>query len=230
MSVWDVIIILVVFLAIVLGYFKGFARRLSEWVGMLIAIILAAPLYAPLNNFIETTFKFDGKEALASVIAGYFKNRVPVDTGQEIDSVSQWLSSLYLPTAVKESLFEAIDSSTTGIFGSIYTQLGVIVADPVWHIVLLIFATILVYTLLSIVGSLLSLAIPHAKPLEVCDRFLGAIFSAFMMVLVIGVVTSILIFVVPESAGTFGRWLHASAMGPVFSQAISAIFKGGFFI
>ena len=39
MSMWDVIIIAVVCLAIFRGYFKGLCRRLSDWVGLVIAFV-----------------------------------------------------------------------------------------------------------------------------------------------------------------------------------------------
>lgn len=230
MSVWDLVIILAVFIAIMCGYFKGLSRRLSEWVGMLLALLASVPLFSPLNSFIETTFGVKGENVLDGIIIDFLKERVPVTTGSELDSIIQWLSNLYLPTEMKEALFEAIDSTTGGVFGSVYAQVANMIATPVWHIVLMLFSTILLYTVLTVLGSLLTLALPHSTIATTIDKFLGAIVSAFMMVLVIGVVTAILVMIVPTDAGLFGRWLHSSAMGPTFFQAVGAVLKGGLFL
>ena len=104
-----------------------------------------------------------------------------------------------------------------------------VLADPIWHVVLLILGTIVFFALCILIGEICGGLVRRFTVTQVIDRFLGAIASGFLVMVVIGLFTSIAVFIVPESAGWFGRALHQSFMGPVLGQAMDALLKGGIF-
>lgn len=229
MSMWDILIIAAVCLAIFRGYFKGLCRRLSDWVGMTIAFIAATFSISSMDAFVANTFGINGKEKIAEWLEGYFETRVASNPDNQLESLKQWIANLFLPDALKENLYTAVDDSTGEIYVSIYNQVARILADPIWHLVLLILGTIVIFALLILIGELVGVPVHRFHISSIIDRFLGAIASGFLVMIVIGIFTSIAVFIVPESAGWLGRALHQSFMGPVLGQAMDVLIKGGIF-
>ena len=229
MSVWDILIIAVVCLAIFRGYFKGLCRRLSDWVGMVIAFVGATFSVNGLDSFVSNTFGVNGKEEIREWLEGYFASQVSSNPNNQLESLKQWVGNLFLPDSLKESLYGTIDDSASEIYVSIYNQVARVLADPLWHVVLIIIGTIVFFALMILIGEVCGIFVRRFNVTVIIDRFLGAIASGFLVMVVIAIVTSIAIFIVPESAGWLGRSLHSSFMGPVLNQAMDVLLKGGVF-
>ena len=229
MSMWDVIIIAVVCLAIFRGYFKGLCRRLSDWVGLVIAFVASTLSVSHIDGFVSGTLGVDGRSKIGEWLESYFASRVSANPDNQLESLKQWVGNLFLPDTLKENLYGAIDDSASEIYVSIYNQVARVLADPIWHVVLLILGTIVFFALCILVGEICGGLVRRFTVTQVIDRFLGAIASGFLVLVVIGLFTSIAVFIVPESAGWFGRALHQSFMGPVLGQAMDALLKGGIF-
>lgn len=229
MSMWDVIIIAVVFLAIFRGYFKGLCRRLSDWVGLVIAFVASTLSVSHIDGFVSGTLGVDGRSKIGEWLESYFASRVSANPDNQLESLKQWVGNLFLPDTLKENLYGAIDDSASEIYVSIYNQVARVLADPIWHVVLLILGTIVFFALCILIGEICGGLVRRFTVTQVIDRFLGAIASGFLVMVVIGLFTSIAVFIVPESAGWFGRALHQSFMGPVLGQAMDTLLKGGIF-
>ena len=229
MSMWDVIIIAVVCLAIFRGYFKGLCRRLSDWVGLVIAFVASTLSVSHIDGFVSGTLGVDGRSKIGEWLESYFASRVSANPDNQLESLKQWVGNLFLPDTLKENLYGAIDDSASEIYVSIYNQVARVLADPIWHVVLLILGTIVFFALCILIGEICGGLVRRFTVTQVIDRFLGAIASGFLVMVVIGLFTSIAVFIVPESAGWFGRALHQSFMGPVLGQAMDALLKGGSF-
>lgn len=229
MSLWDIVIVLAVCLAIFRGYFKGFCRRLSDWVGMVIAGCVACLSVNSMNAFVTATFGVDGQSKLAQWLEEFFATRVASNPDNQLESLKQWVANLFLPDALKENLYNAIDDSAGEIYVSIYEQVARALSDPLWHLVLIVVGTMVFFALLILVGELLGIVMRRFHVTMVIDRFLGAIASGFLMMIVIGLFTAICVLIVPEASGWFGRALHNSLMGPILNQAIDGLIKGGLF-
>lgn len=229
MSMWDVIIIAVVCLAIFRGYFKGLCRRLSDWVGLVIAFVASTVSVSHIDGFVSGTLGVDGRSKIGEWLESYFASRVSANPDNQLESLKQWVGNLFLPDTLKENLYGAIDDSASEIYVSIYNQVARVLADPIWHVVLLILGTIVFFALCILIGEICGGLVRRFTVTQVIDRFLGAIASGFLVMVVIGLFTSIAVFIVPESAGWFGRALHQSFMGPVLGQAMDALLKRGIF-
>ncbi len=229
MSMWDVIIIAVVCLAIFRGYFKGLCRRLSDWVGLVIAFVASTLSVSHIDGFVSGTLGVDGRSKIGEWLESYFASRVSANPDNQLESLKQWVGNLFLPDTLKENLYGAIDDSASEIYVSIYNQVARVLADPIWHVVLLILGTIVFFALCILIGEICGGLVRRFTVTQVIDRFLGAIASGFLVMVVIGLFTSIAVFIVPESAGWFGRALHQSFMGPVLGQAMDTLLKGGIF-
>ena len=229
MSMWDVILIAVICLAIFRGYFKGFCRRLCDWVGLIIAFVASTLSVSRIDGFVSGTLGVDGRSKISEWLESYFASQVSANPDNQLESLKQWVGNLFLPDSLKENLYSAIDDSASEIYVSIYNQVARVLADPIWHVVLLILGTIVIFALCILVGELCGGLVRRFTVSQVIDRFLGAIASGFLVMVVIGLFTSIAVFIVPESAGWFGRALHNSFMGPVLSQAMDVLLKGGIF-
>lgn len=229
MSMWDIIIIAVVCLAIFRGYFKGLCRRLSDWVGLVIAFVASTLSVSHIDGFVSGTLGVDGRSKIGEWLESYFASRVSANPDNQLESLKQWVGNLFLPDTLKENLYGAIDDSASEIYVSIYNQVARVLADPIWHVVLLILGTIVFFALCILIGEICGGLVRRFTVTQVIDRFLGAIASGFLVMVVIGLFTSIAVFIVPESAGWFGRALHQSFMGPVLGQAMDTLLKGGIF-
>lgn len=229
MSMWDILIIAVICLAIFRGYFKGLCRRLTDWVGLVIAFIAATLGVSSLDAFVTNTFHVNGKEEISEWLEGYFASQVASNPNNQLESLKQWVGNLFLPDSLKESLYSTIDDSASEIYVSIYNQVARVLADPLWHVVLIILGTIVFFALLILIGEVCGIFMCRFSVTTIIDRFLGAIASGFLVMVVIGIFTSIAVFIVPESAGWLGRALHGSFMGPVLTQAMDVLLKGGVF-
>lgn len=227
MSSWDIILIALSCLAIFRGYFKGLCRRLSDWVGLVLAAFLAGFNINRLDALFQNTFHVDGRDSLAEWLEAYFTARVASNPNNQLESLKQWVANLFLPSQMKESLYSTIDSSANEIYASIYNQVARVVANPAWDLVLFALGTILIFACLILIGELGGMLIRKLYFTLVLDRFLGAIISGCLMVVVAGVFTALCITVIPESAGTIGRLLHHSFMAPMLEDAVTAILKGG---
>lgn len=227
MSSWDVILIAMLCVAIFRGYFKGLCRRLTDWLGLVLAAFLAGFNINKLDILFQNTFHVDGCDSLTIWFENYFASRVASNPNNQLESLKEWVANLFLPNQIKESLYSAIDSSAKEIYTSIYSQVARVIADPAWDLVLFILATIIIFALLVLVGEVVGVLVRKLYFTMVLDRFLGAIFSGFLMVVVAAVFTALCITVIPESAGAFGRILHHSLMAPMLEDAITSILKGG---
>ncbi|MDO4280568.1 MAG: CvpA family protein [Peptococcaceae bacterium] len=228
MSIWDILIIALLFLAIFRGYFKGMCKRLSGWVGLVLSFIISLFNTYRINDFITNTFHVSGKEKIREWLEVYFNARVASNPDNQLESLKQWVADIYLPSAMKENLYNAIDESASQIYGSIYAQVARILATPVWHVILCILGTMVIFALCVLIGELSGLLVERFYVTRIIDRFIGALFSGIFAVVVVGIFTALLVFIVPEDAGTLGRILHNSFMAPTFMQAVDAFIKGGF--
>ena len=96
MSMWDVIIIAVVCLAIFRGYFKGLCRRLSDWVGLVIAFVASTLSVSHIDGFVSGTLGVDGRSKIGEWLESYFASRVSANPDNQLESLKQW---------VRQSLF-----------------------------------------------------------------------------------------------------------------------------
>lgn len=229
MSMWDVLIIATVLLAIFRGYFKGLCRRLSDWVGLVAAFLIATFSITRLNEFISGTFGINGRDKISEWLESYFESQVSSNPNNQLESLKQWVGNLFLPDSIKESLYTTVDDSATEVYVSIYNQVARVIADPVWHLVLILVGTIVAFATLILIGEVCGIFVRRFGVSTVIDRFLGAIVSGFLVMIVVAVFTSIAVFIVPDSAGWLGRALHESFMGPVLTKAIDTLIKGGIF-
>ena len=133
MSMWDVIIIAVVCLAIFRGYFKGLCRRLSDWVGLVIAFVASTLSVSHIDGFVSGTLGVDGRSKIGEWLESYFASRVSANPDNQLESLKQWVGNLFLPDTLKENLYGAIDDSASEIYVSIYNQVARVLADPIWH-------------------------------------------------------------------------------------------------
>lgn len=227
MSSWDVILIAILCLAIFRGYFKGLCRRFTDWVGLALAAFLAGFNINKLNALFQNMFHVDGRESIAEWLKEYFAFRVASNPNNQLESLKEWVANLFLPNQMKESLYSTIDSSANQIYESIYDQVARVVANPAWDLVLFILGTIIIFACFVLIGELAGALMRKFYFTMILDRFLGAIFSGCLMVVVAGVFTALCITVIPESAGTFGRILHHSLMAPMLEDAVVSILRGG---
>lgn len=227
MSSWDVILIAILCLAIFRGYFKGLCRRFSDWVGLVLAAFLAGFNINKLDALFQSMFHVDGRDSLTEWLESYFASRVASNPNNQLESLKEWVANLFLPSQMKESLYTTIDSSANEIYESIYNQVARVVANPAWDLVLFILGTIIIFACFILIGELGGALMRKFYFTMILDRFLGAIFSGFLMVVVAGVFTALCITVIPESAGTLGRILHHSLMAPMLEDAVTSILKGG---
>lgn len=227
MSSWDVILIAVLCVAIFRGYFKGLCRRFSDWVGLVLAAFVAGFNVGNFDAFLKSTLHINGRDSMTTWLEGYFASRVASNPNNELEYLKEWVSNLFLPDSMKQSLYTTIDSSANEIYTSIYNQVANVVAAPAWDLVLFFLGTVLLYVGFVIVGELCGALIRKYYFTMVLDRFLGAIFSAVLMVAVVGTFTAVCITVIPESAGTLGRILHNSLMAPMLEDAVTSLLKGG---
>ena len=197
MSMWDVIIIAVVCLAIFRGYFKGLCRRLSDWVGLVIAFVASTLSVSHIDGFVSGTLGVDGRSKIGEWLESYFASRVSANPDNQLESLKQWVGNLFLPDTLKENLYGAIDDSASEIYVSIYNQVARVLADPIWHVVLLILGTIVFFALCILIGEICGGLVRRFTVTQVIDRFLGAIASGFLVMVVIGLFTSIAVFIVP---------------------------------
>ena len=154
MSMWDVIIIAVVCLAIFRGYFKGLCRRLSDWVGLVIAFVASTLSVSHIDGFVSGTLGVDGRSKIGEWLESYFASRVSANPDNQLESLKQWVGNLFLPDTLKENLYGAIDDSASEIYVSIYNQVARVLADPIWHVVLLILGTIVFFALCILIGEI----------------------------------------------------------------------------
>ena len=186
MSMWDVIIIAVVCLAIFRGYFKGLCRRLSDWVGLVIAFVASTLSVSHIDGFVSGTLGVDGRSKIGEWLESYFASRVSANPDNQLESLKQWVGNLFLPDTLKENLYGAIDDSASEIYVSIYNQVARVLADPIWHVVLLILGTIVFFALCILIGEICGGLVRRFTVTQVIDRFLGAIASGFLVMVVIG--------------------------------------------
>lgn len=229
MSMWDILIIAMICLAIFRGYFKGLCRRLSDWVGMTLAFTGATLGVDQLNGFVSGTFGINGANKISTWLEEYFASQVAANPDNQLESLKQWIGNLFLPDSLKENLYSAVDGSASEIYVSIYNQVARVLAEPIWHMVLIILGTIVFFALLILIGELLGIVVHRFHVSTIIDRFLGAIASGFLVMVIIGIFTSIAVFIVPESAGWLGRALHQSFMAPILGEAMDVLLKGGIF-
>ena len=154
MSSWDIILIALSCLAIFRGYFKGLCRRLSDWVGLVLAAFLAGFNISRLDALFQNTFHVDGRDSLAEWLEAYFTARVASNPNNQLESLKEWVANLFLPSQMKESLYSTIDSSANEIYASIYSQVARVVANPAWDLVLFALGTILIFACLILIGEL----------------------------------------------------------------------------
>lgn len=229
MSIWDVLIIAAICLAIFRGYFKGLCHRLSGWVGMVVALCVASFGVSSTDSLISRVFDVNGEEKVASWLQDYFSTRVAANPTNQLESLKQWAANLFLPDALKENLYNAIDSSADEIYVSIYDQVARVMAGPLWHLLCIIIGTIVCYALLVLIGEVCGVFVRRFHVSMIIDRFLGAIASGFLITIPIAIFTAICVFTVPENAGWLGRALHNSFMGPTLMQAVETLIRGGLF-
>ena len=227
MSTWDVILIGILCLAIFRGYFKGLCRRFADWVGLVLAAFIAGLNLSKLDTLFHNTFHVDGRDSLANWFEGYFASRVASNPSNRLESLKGWVANLFLPNQMKESLYTTIDSSANEIYESIYNQVARVIADPAWDLVLFFLGTVLIFSVLVLFGEIVGAFMRKYYFTMVLDRFLGAILSGVLMVVVAGAFTAVCITVIPESAGTLGRILHHSLMAPMLDDAVTSLLKGG---
>ena len=227
MSLWDVLFIVIILVAIFRGYFKGLCRRLNEWVGFILAGILAYFNIGNIDNFIFSHFRVDGRQHLERWLQDFFTTRMASNPSNQLETLKQWIADLFLPSQLKESLYATIKNSSDQIYSSVYGQVARVLSDPLWDMVLFIFGTIVIFTILLIVGEVGGLLVKKLYFTMVLDRFLGAILSGFIMVIAAGFFTALCIFVIPESAGALGHILHNSFLAPMLQEAVDSILQGG---
>ena len=229
MSIWDVLIIAMICLAIFRGYFKGLCHRLSGWVGMVIALCTASFGFNVTNDLIASTFHVDGESKVSEWLQEYFAGRVAANPNNQLESLKQWAANLFLPDTLKENLYNAIDTSADEIYVSIYDRVARVMAEPIWHLICIIFGAMVCYALLVLIGEVAGIVVRRFHVTTVIDRFLGAIASGFLITVLIAIFTALCVFIVPDSAGWLGRALHNSLMGPTLMQAVEAVLTGGTF-
>lgn len=229
MSMWDILIIAVILLAIFRGYFKGLCRRLSDWVGLIAVFLISVASVGLMDGFISNTFGVTGRDKIREWLESYFESQVSSNPNNQLESLKQWVGNLFLPDSIKGNLYNTINDSATEVYMSIYNQVARVIADPIWHLVLIVLGTIVFFALLIFIGEICGIFVRRFGVTTVIDRFLGAIASGFLVMVVVAIVTSLAVFIVPESAGWLGRALHGSFMGPVLTQAMDTLIKGGIF-
>ncbi len=186
-AVIDIVVLLILLIAIIVGLVRGFAKQILVFLGFITALIVAYFICQPVTDFIKNTFP------------------------QITEMVSGWIASIpgigEIGHLTPENAQEALNASSIPFFlhgliiNLVNTSGGIdltpILADYAMLAIVFVLLVIVLLILFAIVKKLF-LWISKAKFIKPLDKFLGCIFSALFCALIILVVLIVMTVVASE--------------------------------
>ena len=186
-AVIDIVVLLVLLIAVIVGLVRGFAKQILGFLGFLTAVIVAYFICQPVTDFIKSTFP------------------------QITETVTGWISGI--PTIgeighlTPENAQEALNASSIPFFlhgliiNLVETSGGLDLTPIIVDYVILAMAFVLIVIILLILFAIVKkffLWIANAKFIKPLDKFLGCIFSFLVCALIILVVLIVMTVVASE--------------------------------
>jgi len=206
----DIIMIIIVIICAVVGYWRGLVRTLFRFVSFALALFLASRLQPVVARFLRDTFVYDGLRGRIASAAGFdrvFTAHAPAPGITESARGSNMINALPMPQAMRATLYNyntpdmfeilrvnTIEDYITGFFANI-----------IINVISLIVVFILVFIILHFVGKALKLVdlIPVVGSLNRIGGLIAGIFIGVIFVWV-GLYLVTMFFSAGANEGMYG--------------------------
>lgn len=224
MSWWDLFIILMMAIALLRGYQCGFALRLGGWVGGVIAFF---GVWYWLPAIQAQVYKyFDGEHMVAGWIQAYLAKNHSAGTPQSVTDLTTFIQNLPLTDGLKHTLVTQLATSSSDMYRGVLVQVADAIAVPTWKMLLFVICWLAALLALGLIGYFLNWLLWKVSILCMIDRFIGAIVSVVLSVIVLALVTSIVGVVFPAETA-IGYGVDHSFLATGMKSGVKAfLFKG----
>ncbi len=191
MSWWDIVIIIFIALAIWRGYHKGLMLRLGGWVGGLLMFFVVLYNLGAVDRALSP--HVNGRKMVKEWLYNYLTRRAEQGHGLiDVSELHDLINRLPMPAEVESHLLEQLNNTTQAASHQAYLYVSQWLAVPVWQVLLLVGTWAVGLFGLYVLSRLLRMGVRRVPKLETIDRFMGAIFSAFFSLVMIGLIGMVL--------------------------------------
>lgn len=221
MSWWDLVIVFVMAAVIFQGYRRGFALRMAGWVGGVIAFFGANALSYAVEPHVSRVV--DGRRIVESYIRDWLTAHYTAENMTANSGLYQWVDNVVGIEGYRKTILDQVSKAGTDYYNQLISGMSRALSVPVWHLVLTLFCWLVLILLFVVLGRLIHLGLLKVPLLMTIDSFVGALVSAVIVVVVLGVANLVLYGFVPEGTG-LGLALKNSFFGPFFRDLLKMIF------
>jgi uncharacterized membrane protein required for colicin V production len=178
----DIVAFVFLFIAIITGIKKGFAKQLLSLLGLVASIVVAVLLCGTVSKFI-----IENMPGLYSSIEGFVAKTIHLDTSaaQTEAALREALSGSSIPAFLHEALIKSIVESNFQV--AILTKFTGWVISVISFLFLLIFSRIIFAIIKKVIFGFVSL--PFIRTI---DQVLGMVFSVIKCLLLISIILIVL--------------------------------------
>lgn len=185
MNYIDIIIIALVALTIVVGYFRGFTRALINFFNSVVKFFVAYWLAKPFANLLGKIFKFDDnlhsslRDWASGLSSKFNENLVGLSQDELNQKVSEGLSDAKLPKLFRGVFNSLFNVSTETINSYENITIADMMANAMTRVIMIVLAFVVLYLILTLLVFILKFVtkrrIKASVILQKTDRRLGAL-------------------------------------------------------
>lgn len=192
----DLIIVAIIAVCVLIGYYKGLTGSLLKIVSFLLALVITFILFKPVSNFVIKHTNWD--EGLEQAIrTTVIKEDEEVLEEKEEDKKEQQSMPDVIVNYINKSVEDAGNQAKTAIVDSTARNVAVLIINIAVAIALFIISRII---LLLIKG--LAELITKLPVIKQCDKVGGVIYGLLQSLIIIYVILAIISFISPMISGT----------------------------
>lgn len=219
MSIWDVLVMVIIGLALFRGYRRGIFLRITGWVGIVLSFFGAFRLRPQVAEYIAPYL--DGRSMVSGWIRKYLAHRYGAAQFQTVADVEQWLNSHTFLKAQREVIMTQMLHTNSG---AMLERLSDTLAIAGWSLLLLFFTGFLIFLVIGIIGRFLAKYLRRISLFRIIDSFVGATVSGILIFLVLALFSKLLLlFASPDNMVYV--WTEQSFFKPLFENLFNTFWQ-----
>jgi uncharacterized membrane protein required for colicin V production len=197
----DVIVVLVIILFAIIGYFKGFLRELVSLLGFVGSLIITYFAYTYFADFLNQFFGWGAK--IANYVAqqvGTISSALTTDVGTNAQELQAIINNANIGIAYKELLKKIVEFATFGPEPvTVAKTVGLVVSNLAMMVISFALLFVLLRLVVFVLDKLLS-RIPRKSAVGVVNKWLGLGVGIFKGVVAVGIIliTTYLLCMIPS--------------------------------